>query len=325
MAIPARSLQMRQQAPDVDVDITDAAAVTVANPAAITQAALGAQGTGGTAGGYDNSTNRNLFIASVTALRVDSIAVRAQAVAANVDIAALIASLNDMIKIAHAAGIAKEAAVPTGITGMALRENLQGNVPIVALVTATVPTLAATTQVAPPAGGTGATVGCFENATTRDAAITAVTAGGADLQAISTAIIAAVADLLEVRTMLAAMRTAMQQIGLAGGGTARPVSGFAIRCREDGTPVYVTAVASMTAATPGVLTQLDPPAGGTGADAGGYDLAANRNLCVVSIDAAGTDIAALRTWSLAAVVDMTEVRAQAVALNNALLSQGVTR
>ena len=42
-------------------------------------------------------------------------------------------------------------------------------------------------------------------------------------------------------------------------------------------------------------TQLAAPAGGTGATAGAYDSAANRDLAIVSINAARTDIAAIIT------------------------------
>lgn len=40
-------------------------------------------------------------------------------------------------------------------------------------------------------------------------------------------------------------------------------------------------------------TQLAPPAGGTGATAGAYDNATNRNLMITSLTAARTDIAAI--------------------------------
>ncbi len=43
------------------------------------------------------------------------------------------------------------------------------------------------------------------------------------------------------------------------------------------------------------LTQVAAPAGGTGAAAGGYDTAGNRDLAIASINAARTDIIALRT------------------------------
>ena len=42
-------------------------------------------------------------------------------------------------------------------------------------------THAAVTQVTPPAGGTGATVGAYDTAANRDAMITSITAGAADL------------------------------------------------------------------------------------------------------------------------------------------------
>jgi len=48
--------------------------------------------------------------------------------------------------------------------------------------------------------------------------------------------------------------------------------------------------ASVTATT---ATQSAAPAGGTGATAGAYDTAANRDLAIASINAARTDIAAL--------------------------------
>lgn len=40
-------------------------------------------------------------------------------------------------------------------------------------------------------------------------------------------------------------------------------------------------------------TQLAAPAGGTGATAGAYDSAANRDLMIASVNAARTDIAAI--------------------------------
>lgn len=40
-------------------------------------------------------------------------------------------------------------------------------------------------------------------------------------------------------------------------------------------------------------TQLAAPAGGTGATAGAYDSASNRNLMITSVNAARTDIAAI--------------------------------
>ena len=43
------------------------------------------------------------------------------------------------------------------------------------------------------------------------------------------------------------------------------------------------------------MTQLAAPAGGTGADAGCYDTAENRDLFIASLNALRTDIAAIRT------------------------------
>lgn len=43
------------------------------------------------------------------------------------------------------------------------------------------------------------------------------------------------------------------------------------------------------------ITQLEAPVGGTGADVGAYDTAANRDLAIVSLNAARDDLAALRT------------------------------
>lgn len=42
-------------------------------------------------------------------------------------------------------------------------------------------------------------------------------------------------------------------------------------------------------------TQLAAPAGGTGATAGAYDTAGNRDLMIASVNAARTDIAAILT------------------------------
>lgn len=50
-----------------------------------------------------------------------------------------------------------------------------------------------------------------------------------------------------------------------------------------------------TAAAFTAQTQLAPPAGGTGATAGAYDTAGNRDLAITSITAARTDIGTLIT------------------------------
>ena len=48
------------------------------------------------------------------------------------------------------------------------------------------------------------------------------------------------------------------------------------------------------ASAPAALTQLAAPAGGSGATAGAYDTAANRNLAIASINAARDDVIALQ-------------------------------
>lgn len=56
-------------------------------------------------------------------------------------------------------------------------------------------------------------------------------------------------------------------------------------------------------------TQLAPPAGGTGAAAGGWDTAGNRDLGITSITAGRTDVGAL-------ISELT-------ALRNALVAKGI--
>ena len=52
---------------------------------------------------------------------------------------------------------------------------------------------------------------------------------------------------------------------------------------------------SATVAAPSAITATNPPAGGTGATAGAYDTANNRDLMIASLTAAIADITALRT------------------------------
>lgn len=73
--------------------VADPAAATAANPtapAALTQVAAPAGGTGDATGAYDNATNRDLAIASINAARDDVIALRAEVVTYEVAISALI-------------------------------------------------------------------------------------------------------------------------------------------------------------------------------------------------------------------------------------------
>ena len=55
------------------------------------------------------------------------------------------------------------------------------------------------------------------------------------------------------------------------------------------------------------VTQLAAPAGGTGATAGAYDTAANRDLAIVSINAAMTDIADLKQLVNSVIDDLQAV------------------
>ena len=76
---------------------------------------------------------------------------------------------------------------------------------------------------------------------------------------------------------------------------------------------------------PAALTQVAAPAGGTGATAGAYDSAANRDLAIVSINAARTDVIALRAEVAlyeieisALIVDVADIRTQFSALLTSL-------
>lgn len=61
-----------------------------------------------------------------------------------------------------------------------------------------------------------------------------------------------------------------------------------------------------TVAAPTAQTQLAPPAGGTGAAAGGWDTAGNRDLGITSITAGRTDVGTL-------ITELTNLRAALVA------------
>jgi hypothetical protein len=61
-------------------------------------------------------------------------------------------------------------------------------------------------------------------------------------------------------------------------------------------PTALTQTYSTASATHAAVTQLAAPAGGTGVAAGGWSTAANRDLAIVSINAARTDIANLKNF-----------------------------
>jgi hypothetical protein len=61
-------------------------------------------------------------------------------------------------------------------------------------------------------------------------------------------------------------------------------------------PTALTQTYATTSSTHAAVTQLAAPAGGTGVAAGGWSTAANRDLAIVSINAARTDIANLKNF-----------------------------
>lgn len=62
------------------LDSAEGVTTAIAAPDAVTALAPPAGGSGATAGAYDGATNRDLMIASLTAVRVDVIALRAKQV-----------------------------------------------------------------------------------------------------------------------------------------------------------------------------------------------------------------------------------------------------
>jgi hypothetical protein len=82
---------------------------------------------------------------------------------------------------------------------------------------------------------------------------------------------AAIADVTALRTKVAAILVELKAMGLV------PVSGAG------------------TIAVPDAITASNPPAGGTGATAGAYDNATNRNSMITSLTATIADVTALRT------------------------------
>lgn len=114
----------------------------------------------------------------------------------------------------------------------------------------------AITAATAPAGGTGATAGAYSTDTDRDLMIASLTATQVDVAAL--------------RSKVAAILVAIKAMGLI------PNSGAG------------------TIAAPAAITASTAPAGGTGATAGAYDTASNRNLMVASLTATQVDVAALR-------------------------------
>mgnify|MGYP001109962058 CR=1 FL=1 len=73
---------------------------------------------------------------------------------------------------------------------------------------------------------------------------------------------------------------------------------------------------AITAVTPAAVTALVPPAGGTGAAAGAYDTAANRDLLIASVTALRTDLIATRAEVAKLVTNITALRATVATLTN---------
>jgi hypothetical protein len=65
-------------------------------------------------------------------------------------------------------------------------------------------------------------------------------------------------------------------------------------------------------ADPAAITQLTPPAGGTGATAGAYDTSANRDLMIASITAGAADLLAVRA-KVVLILDCLEAHGLMVA------------
>ena len=74
--------------------------------------------------------------------------------------------------------------------------------------------------------------------------------------------------------------------------------------------VSVTATAAAAA-----TTSLAAPAGGTGATAGAYDSAANRDLMITAQNAIRTDVAAQKVELDKLITDVQTLRAELVAMN----------
>jgi hypothetical protein len=67
----------------------------------------------------------------------------------------------------------------------------------------------------------------------------------------------------------------------------------------------ITQTYATTATTVAAVTGSDPPAGGTGATAGAYDTAANRDAMIASLTAARADILDIKK-NLNAVIDILQ-------------------
>lgn len=76
-----------------------------------------------------------------------------------------------------------------------------------------------------------------------------------------------------------------------------------LKFRDQNTSAYTQTYSTASKTVP-AATQSTPPAGGTGATAGAYDSAANRDLMIASITAAAADILALKKVVTAIIDDL---------------------
>ncbi len=114
--------------------------------------------------------------------------------------------------------------------------------------------------------------------------------------------------------------------------------------QEQGTAITDAADATVgdpltiSTADAAAATALNPPAGGTGQAAGGYDTAANRNLMITSLTAVIADVAEIRTQFNALlaelqtegtvaqiITDVADIRAQLNALLVQLRAEGTIK
>lgn len=72
-------------------------------------------------------------------------------------------------------------------------------------------------------------------------------------------------------------------------------------------PAYTQTFSTASRTVP-AATAVDPPAGGTGATAGAYDTAGNRNLMIASLTAVIADVAELRKVVTALIDDLQAAR-----------------
>ena len=95
--------------------------------------------------------------------------------------------------------------------------------------------------------------------------------------------------------------------GASAPAQASPVNPLVPQAANVATPSALTAVA------PAAITSLAAPAGGTGATAGAYDTAVNRDAMITSHNAIRTDVAAIRAEVVKLVTDLTALRVSVAA------------